>query len=505
MALLSKKDLKDLIMSRHPTYDAGTWRLHWDAYQGGNAFVHSGNLFKHKKESPDIYDGRIMRAYYYNYVKRLTRLGVDFVFQSGEIGRKGSKDGDLDNVDRKGNDVDSFMSDVALHGITQGVSYVAVDAPKREGEARSRAEEIDSGLGPYWYRINREDMLNWELDEFGMPMWVLMKEAAPPADSIQTSVRRTRNNIHYLMLWTREGWNRIELEVRGSSKVSFHNITVYEEGPNEIGKVTVVPFYGEQVGDWDGNSWNEDITPIARNLLNVCSLRDDYNFQCAFEMYVFPGADEQDLEDIQMGSHEVISTPAETDKLPFSLSHSGGAAEILAKQIGDHVSEMHRLTAQRLLNTSALSDGASGESKKEDFRATNPTLANLADECERVENILHEFSKEYDKSRPEITADYPDDFDTSAVERELDILEQVDALNFPDEVRAYMQEKVVRKLTQPGKDDDRLKDMVDAIEDKFEGGDSENDATPQIPAPIEQVTQTGAVNPGPITQEAGNG
>ena len=448
------------------------WQLCWGAYAGGQDFVNPANIFSHKKEDKEVYKRRMDRAYYYNYVKPLVQLVTSYISRQ-PITREKTDDEFLKNVDRKNADVDSFIQQLAISGITKGMSYLVVDRQTPDELPASRADERALGNAPYWDIYQREQVLNWELDQFGQPLWVLVQIEDPTeyADPIAYVNRNT--NMGYYLLWERERWRIFSVKQQSNG---FRELRVVDEQANPLGLIPIVPFYGDHVGDWYGESWITDIAYIARNILNVCSLRDNYNYETAIEIPVIPfiSDPEEMKQGLLKGDHYVWGAPAGSGWQPYYMGPSGIAAEILQKQIADHRDEIHRILKQRIINNSASADGASGVSKQEDFMSTNTTLADLAAEMERVENEGHALREIWDN--PKLTLDkardvankstYPDDFDVEAIEKALKRMQDLQRIGAPDELIEHLMQGVATKLV--GVTDEETQERIrQAIEDKF--------------------------------------
>lgn len=447
--------------SRHPfwTADASDWVFYWSAHAGGKSFVNN-NLFQHKKEDDDIFAGRVQRAYYYNYLRSLNLLAVDFIFTQ-PINRTPAEDPFYTDVDLKGTHIDKYVRDAAVRAIVQGVHFSSIDRPTTEAQIRSLADQENAGLRDYWIPINRPMLLNWELDFRGMPLWAMFWEGPPSeADPSATIAARAKGH-QFIRLWERDTWTQftVKVEKRGTR---FKLKIISKDGPNEHdrGIVPVLPLYGEKIGDWDGESWNRDTSFISQNLLNVCSLRDDYNYETAIEQMIFPGMTEDKIQDMVKSSHYVIAAPAEGNAA-YYLSASGKAAEILQQQIIDHRNEIHRIAKHRILNSSGASDAASGLSKQVDFEATNVTLGGLAKECERFENSM------YEAMGKENRAEYPTEFDVNAIDRAIDQLMKVQTFDMPDQMMSLLLQDLADKLLSARSTQERG-EVIKAIQEKFE-------------------------------------
>lgn len=505
MAITARaKKLTEFINSRHPSYDPVTWNLCWDAYLGGKHFTTPVYLQSHPRESVEVFNYRCRRAYYPNYIKPLVRIIVASIFRADDIEREGGDDDFAKNVDKRGTAINQFMSEVALRAVVRGVHYVGVDNYSPDDmEIRSLAQERAAGVGPYWYHIDRDAMINWELDPFGDPLWCLFRESET-ADTDPVTGAATRGKTASFILWERDGWARIKAKQEFGK---YSGATVEESGPNDLGGIIpVVAVYGDKLDDWDGDSMIVDAAYIARNLLNVCSLRDEHNFESAIALLCFPGMDPDAAANIVKSPAHILSTPGDATSPPSFLEPSGRAAEILRNQIVDHKETIYHLMSQRIINSSALSDGASGESKQQDFMATNTALADIADEMERAENALHALSALWmGQTEPDITVTYPNDFDFAALDKAIQRAIEITTLDVPDELREFLVKSIVRKLPAAHMDDDEREELEDAIEAHYAAEPEQPARLPEISdgqgSPDDEGTPTQGGQSAAMTQE----
>ena len=465
---MAQSTLIDLIKSRHPSYNLGHFSFLWDAHQGGLMFGNPKYLERHMMEHEELYAERVKHLYYLNYLKSLNQLVVDYVFQHDEIRRDNSDAPFLQNVDRIGTPINSFMRMVALRSIVTGLSFIVVDTPDPgNDDVQSREDERTHGIAPYWAFRDRRDVLNWELDELGEPLWVLVREGEPVGASYGETLSM-RGTVQMMKLWTRDDWTLIKVE---GDNQSAPRVKVLATVAHRFGRVPIIPFYGDKLKEWVGSSWNEDTAPIAKALMNVCSLRMEYNYTAAIEQKVFPG-DEDDIRNLTTGNLWLIAAPPDSPWQPYVMSCSGKAAEILRQQAIDLRDEIYRLAKQRILNTSAAADGASGTSKNEDFRSTQTNLANLASECERVENRAHLISMSV--AGEENAAHYPMDFNASSVDSAIDRVLRVQAIDTTDEVYAWNQKDLIERFAKSATAAEK-QSMIESIDAKFiSGNETEN-------------------------------
>ena len=71
---------------------------------------------------------------------------------------------------------DEFLKDTCLDVLTAGRAFIAVDVP--DVETITLLEDFENKKRPYLYRINTEDVLDFEEDDDGL-VWIKYLETRP--------------------------------------------------------------------------------------------------------------------------------------------------------------------------------------------------------------------------------------------------------------------------------------------------------------------------------------
>lgn len=87
----------------------------------------------------------------------------------------------LNNVDRAGRNLDTFVADALERALAHGQVHIFIDAPKGNPNA-SLAEEKKLGLRPYFVMVNSSQVLGYQLDEYGRLSQVRFKEKVTDND-----------------------------------------------------------------------------------------------------------------------------------------------------------------------------------------------------------------------------------------------------------------------------------------------------------------------------------
>jgi hypothetical protein len=199
------------INAEHPEYVAQreAWQTYRDLYAGGEQFRTGAEryLVPRQKEPADVYQERLDRVYYENYVGSIIDWYAATLFRreplliyegNDETGRqffnRMSEDCDL-----CGSSVSDFFRRMLTDALVAGRSYALVDFPRSAGQAGSRAEEEALGISrAYLTPYGAESLINWSRDDKGEFDWVVLRSerlVSPPDDP--TAWRKLRTWAYY--------------------------------------------------------------------------------------------------------------------------------------------------------------------------------------------------------------------------------------------------------------------------------------------------------------------
>ena len=190
-----------LIDREHSDYahQAAVWSMYRDLYAGGHQFTFRANryLLRRQKEGLDIYNERLLRVFYENYIGSIVDWYSLTLFR-----REPSLhfEGDLetsreffskfaDDCDRRGTKLSNFFRRALTEALVVGRAHILIDFPRAESVPANRAEEDLAGLSrAFLVLYQAEELINWSRDESGEYEWVVIRHKVrrqPDANSIE--------------------------------------------------------------------------------------------------------------------------------------------------------------------------------------------------------------------------------------------------------------------------------------------------------------------------------
>jgi hypothetical protein len=176
------------INREHPEYVArkAMWKQYKDLYAGGEQLRLNAcdYLVRRQKEPAPVYEERLRRVFYENYVgsiidwyaATLMRREPILLFEGSDAGAKRFYNLLSDDCDLKGTNLHEFFRQRFLQSLVCGSSFVVVDFPKAANTAQTRAEEDASGRSrAYLTDYNADEVINWNYDEAGRLDWVVVR------------------------------------------------------------------------------------------------------------------------------------------------------------------------------------------------------------------------------------------------------------------------------------------------------------------------------------------
>src|SRR5712672_825205 len=150
------------------------WKQYKDLYAGGERLRQNASdyLVRRQKEPAPVYQERLNRVFYENYIGSIVDWFAATLFRrepvltfegSNEQGQ--SFFGDfIEDVDRKGTALADFLRKQLVEVMVAGASFVLVDFPRMGQKPGSRAEEDALGAArAYLVEYAAEDLINWNL------------------------------------------------------------------------------------------------------------------------------------------------------------------------------------------------------------------------------------------------------------------------------------------------------------------------------------------------------
>jgi hypothetical protein len=178
------------INSEHPEYAIrkAMWRKYRDLYAGGEQLkLHASEyLAQRQKEPADVYNERLSRVFYENYIGSIIDWYAATLFRRepelmiegpNEVGRQ-FYSAFADDCDLKGTSLSEFFRGRLIDTLVCGTSYMLVDFPTQSAPAGSRAEEDSIGISrAYLVDFPAESLTNWSRDAHGNYEWIILRSS----------------------------------------------------------------------------------------------------------------------------------------------------------------------------------------------------------------------------------------------------------------------------------------------------------------------------------------
>lgn len=498
--------IRDIIKNPHRVYlrNLNYWNFLLNSYEGGpdytNAFITkssddggpnvyvngvlqdsaniSGNLFQHKKERQKDYNARLQMSYYYNFCRPVIDIYTNHLFKEPVIESFESISDEVDTVrndiDLKGSSIDEFRKQMAEMAQIYGHFFVIVDSPNYdESSILTRRDQIENRAYPYLIIYEPQSLINWALDSFGSPYWILMKENEDVNTDPMMYDKDAKNKCRY-KLWTRDAWILYDSD--------YNQI---DAGIHGLGVVPIVCGYNKKSKketSFLGISEIADISFIARDIYNSCSELKQILRDQTFAILALQGSSD-DYDELVVGTSKALLYPQERNA-PQYVSPPGENAKNYFDHIDRQVSKIYQLAkieggSASFSGTGQSAANQSGTSKAWDFNQTNSSLSDKAGNLEDCENkIWNIFSLWLGKGEFDGSIQYPNEFSIQSLMDDLDEAEKSAKLSlgktFDLEVR-----KSIQKKKFPSATEEELEKMAEEAEAKLEENSSVNNRNVQ--------------------------
>jgi len=176
------------INREHPEYIArkAMWRQYKDLYAGGEQLRSNASeyLVRRHKEPGQVYQERLSRVFYENYVgsiidwyaATLIRRAPSITIEGGSAAGKRFYNLLAQDADLKGTSLSEYFRQRFVQTLVSGASYIAVDFPRANGAALNRAEEDATGRSrAYLVDYSPDEVINWNYDPAGGLDWIVIR------------------------------------------------------------------------------------------------------------------------------------------------------------------------------------------------------------------------------------------------------------------------------------------------------------------------------------------
>jgi hypothetical protein len=178
----------ETINREHPEYAARKrmWKQYRDLYAGGEQLRENAQdyLLRRHKEPGEVYQERLSRVFYENYVgsivdwysATLMRREPVLLFDGNDGAAKEFFNVFTEDCDLRGTTLSEFFRQRFVQTLVYGKSYVAVDFPRTDQPASTRAEEDAQGRSrAYLVDYGPDEVINWNYDRTGGLDWAVVR------------------------------------------------------------------------------------------------------------------------------------------------------------------------------------------------------------------------------------------------------------------------------------------------------------------------------------------
>ena len=327
-------------------------------------------LPKNPEEEREDYETRLDRCVLFNATARTVKGLVGMVFRKDPVLMEdvpASIAADAENIDMAGRALPVFARDVFENAMIDGHTWVHIEMPKVDGErVRTRADERQAGVRPYWVNVLKQDAINWRYTMIGgkpvLTLFVYRETALAETGEYGAAVVE---RFRVLRPGSFEVWEK-------QSEGEREHWVMVDGGPTSLSYIPVVYVPANRTGIYES-------TPPLLDLayLNIAhwQIYSDHRYGLWFAMVpmpVFTG-----VEDVafRWGPNATISLPNPESGAQI-LEASGSALEHSKTELKDTEARMAALGLQMLVRETRAAETA--QAKMLDKAESDSALAAAA-------------------------------------------------------------------------------------------------------------------------------
>ena len=236
------------INREHPEYTArkAMWKQYKDLYAGGEQLRVNASeyLVRRHKEPGQVYQERLSRVFYENYVgsivdwyaATLIRREPSILFEGTDTAARDFYNLLSGDCDLKGTRISEYFRQRFVQTLVCGSSYIVVDFPRMSGAALNRADEDASGRSrAYLVDYSPDEVINWNYDQTGGLDWIVIRTSCLQQSKVTDAKwERETRWIYYdrenFQIYRKTGDDKaIELADEGlHGLASLHRVPVFQ-------------------------------------------------------------------------------------------------------------------------------------------------------------------------------------------------------------------------------------------------------------------------------------
>ncbi len=376
---------------KHPCYEENRLKrnLAMALYEGGRCVEveHRELLTKHPFETEKQYEIRIERATYRNFAAPIVDVFSGMICEGKpERTLPDALQPMMQDVDRLGNDADTFFDDVVRNAAAGGARFVLVDMEP----ARAQTVAADRAAGrrpfPYFVDVDADAVWDWGIDDKGLA-WVVIHST----EDAKSEAFALPQVVDVLTVWTRTTWQKFRGKARNLTIVEKELAAIYAAGmtpdgepqKHQCGAVPLVPFLFEPRSPMTGNPVTDDVLSLIVGTFRRYSELDKMLFDCAVPLLVINGLDDKDGDKFVRASSNILRSDMRDGVSAAYVEPSGTSFDAQTAFLASDIQQIREIALRMVRPDSAV--GQSADSKKLDNAQLNTQLAKFARRCGSAE------------------------------------------------------------------------------------------------------------------------
>ena len=417
-------------------------------------------LPKFKAEMDEDYKARLDSSWLFNGMRKTVKDMTGRVFTKPiEIieGSERLKEFATD-INMQGQDLSAFASDVFKDAFIPGISFIMVDAPRREGETTG-AQATSQGLRPYMIHLKVEDVLGFKTELFNNALALSMLRIMESVTEADPEDEFSQINVDQVRVLTREDSTVSVRIYRKNNKDEWLVVDEYTSGAEEI---TVIPFYAQRTGFFTAEPVLEDLADV--NIAHWQSQSDQRHILHFARVPILFASGRGEDEPLVISASQAV-TSRETDAKLEWVEHSGAAIGSGRQDLMDLQYQMQALGLQLLVASHETATGAVLDSTKE-----TSTLSMMADNLkDALEQALEWMAFYAGEPEQNITVEVNKDFGiVPLTAQEVQVMQQDVALGLLSK-EAYYAERKRRGFLSPDLDTQADMDTIASAPPDLQG------------------------------------
>lgn len=426
----------------HPEYRAWlpTLEMYRDLYAGGAQIKSKAGsyLYRRHREPSEVYQERVARAFYENYIGSIIDWYASTLFRREPIltvedtSLRSSKYyfEFFNDCDRNGTTITDFLRKRFTEALIYGKAFIALEFPRLAASFSSRLEEEAlGGDRGYLTAIHPADVVNWEVTPDGR----ISRFVVRLAGERQVGAFTTSDKVSRYLIYTESDYYIVEQE---SGDVS--SLRVLETGPHACSSESRVPVFEIALSEglWLMNK-------AAHLQLEHFNKSNSLSWSLGMALYATPVIySKRDWKSILGESYYIHLDPE--DKFGWT-EPEGNVYRIAMENLARLQEEIYRTCYLMGQSRSWLSGSAqvSGYSKRADYQITQEVLRAYGDTVKDTLKRLLQTLVRVRKDDLRISVSGLDEFEVGEFNEELDEAEKLFRLGLSS---ATFRKQALKKL-----------------------------------------------------------